>query len=43
MNITKKILSVVSVLCFFSQYALAEMQLIDDEELSNVSGQKGLA
>ncbi len=42
MNITSKILSVVSVLCFLSQYTLAEMQLIDDEELSNVSGQKGL-
>lgn len=38
----KKILAVVSVLWLFSQFSLAEMELIDDAELSNVSGQKGL-
>lgn len=37
---TKVIL--VSVLCLTSQLSVAEMKLIDDAELSNVSGQKGL-
>lgn len=42
MKTKNKIISAVSVLWLVSQVSIAEMKLIDDEELSNVSGQKGL-
>ncbi len=41
MNSIIKLASILSILCF-SLSSFAEMQLIDDEELSSVSGQKGL-
>ena len=42
MKTINKIIIAVSVLGLMSQVSLAEMKLISDEDLSNVSGQKGL-